>query len=102
MSTNTYEDNLKNVVLGLLTHRNLDELLENIIRSAGQIVNTTHGEIDLVDEKAGQLNTRVSMGMFREITRIPVKKGNGLSGKKDPGWFSSTCRRPVNRSSAPS
>jgi diguanylate cyclase (GGDEF)-like protein len=81
MSTNTYEDILKNVALGLLAHRNLDELLENIIRSAGQIVNTTHGYIDLVDEKAGQLNTRVSMGMFRDITRIPVKKGNGLSGK---------------------
>jgi diguanylate cyclase (GGDEF)-like protein len=81
MATNTYEDILKNVVLGLLAHRNLDELLENIIRSAGQIVNTTHGYIDLVDEKAGQLNTRVSMGMFRDIARIPVKKGDGLSGK---------------------
>jgi diguanylate cyclase (GGDEF)-like protein len=81
MATNTYEDILKNVVLGLLAHRNLDELLENIIRSAGQIVNTTHGEIDLVDEKAGQLNTKVSMGMFRDIAHIPGKKGDGLSGK---------------------
>ena len=81
MTTNTYEDILKNVVLGLLTNRNLDELLENIIRSAGQIVNTTHGQIDLVDEKAGQLNTRVTMGMFRDITRVPVKKGDGFSGK---------------------
>jgi diguanylate cyclase (GGDEF)-like protein len=81
MTTNTYEDILKTVVLGLLTNRNLDELLENIICSAGRIVNTTHGCIDLVDEKAEQLNTRVSMGMFRAITRVPVKKGNGLSGK---------------------
>jgi diguanylate cyclase (GGDEF)-like protein len=81
MTTNTYEDILKNVVPGLLTNRNLDELLENIIHSAGQIVNTTHGYLDLVDERAGQLNTRASMGMFRDITRVPVKKGNGLSGK---------------------
>jgi len=28
MATSTYEDILKNVVLGLLTNRNLDELLE--------------------------------------------------------------------------
>ncbi len=81
MSTNTYEDILKTVVIGLLTNRNLDELLENIIHSAGQIVNTTHGAIDLVDEKAGQLSTRVSMGMFRDITRVPIRKGTGLSGK---------------------
>jgi diguanylate cyclase (GGDEF)-like protein len=81
MTANTHEDILRTVVLGLLTNRNLDELLENVIRSAGRIVNTTHGCIDLVDEKTGQLNTRVPMGMFRDITRVPVKKGDGLSGK---------------------
>jgi GAF domain-containing protein len=81
MSINTYEDILKTVVIGLLTNRNLDELLENIIHSAGQIVNTRHGAIDLVDEKAGQLSTRVAMGMFRDITRVPIRKGTGLSGK---------------------
>lgn len=81
MTKNSFEEILQKVVLGLLTHHNLEQLLEAIILSAGQIVHTTHGYIDMVDEEAGQLNTRVSMGLFKDIPRVPVQKGHGLSGK---------------------
>lgn len=81
MTDNEYRDVLHNITLGLLARRNLDDLLENILSAAGQIMKTQHGFIDLVSSRTNDLRIIVKMGMFDEMPNMPSKPGQGLVGK---------------------
>ncbi|MEW6401167.1 MAG: diguanylate cyclase [Chloroflexota bacterium] len=81
MTDNPYGTFLQKIILDLLARRNLNELLENILAAAGEIVNTSHGFIDLVSEPEGDLRMRVQMGLFQHMVNIPLKPGQGLVGK---------------------
>jgi diguanylate cyclase (GGDEF)-like protein len=81
LTAGTYGDFLQKIILDLLARRNLNELLENILAAAGQIVNTKHGFVDLVNETTGDLRMGARMGFFQSITNMPSKPGEGLVGR---------------------
>jgi diguanylate cyclase (GGDEF)-like protein len=80
MAFDTYLNTLQNIILGLLARRHLDELLVNIVESACQIINTANGFIDLVDEETNMLHPMVATGLYHRYLRMPLKKGEGMSG----------------------
>jgi diguanylate cyclase (GGDEF)-like protein len=81
MTADTYVNTLQTIILGLLARRDLDKLLESIVESACQLVNTSNGFIDLVDEEAGVLKPMVATGLYHRYIRTPLKLGEGMSGQ---------------------
>ncbi len=81
MAVNTYLNTLQNTIIGLLARRDLNELLESIVESACQIVDTPNGFIDLVEEEANVLRPMVATGLYHRYIRTPLKLGEGLSGQ---------------------
>jgi transcriptional regulator with GAF, ATPase, and Fis domain len=81
MVDDAYGHFLQKIILDLLARRNLNELLENILGAAGEIVNSSHGFVDLVSEAEGDLRMRVQMGLFEQMSNMPLKPGEGLVGR---------------------
>lgn len=81
MAADAYARTLHHITLGLLARRDLGELLENVISSAGQIAHTTNVYIALVDEETNLIRPMVTMGVFRDQTLSSLKSGEGLSGR---------------------
>ncbi len=81
MTDSKYGNFLQKIILDLLARRNLNELLENILAAAGQIVNTPHGFVDLMNETTGDLRMMAETGLFEKMPNMPSKPGQGLVGK---------------------
>ncbi len=76
-----YLEALHDVSLGLLARRDLNELLEDLVKRAGELVGSDSGFLDLVDAETGQLRPTVGTGALRESLRHPVARGEGLAGR---------------------
>ncbi len=77
---NEYLTALQETTLDLISRLDLDSLLENIVRRAGQLVGTTAGFLDLVEPGVDRLQPRVGMGALTESLKFPVVRGEGLAG----------------------
>jgi PAS domain S-box-containing protein len=72
---------LHETTLGLISHLDLDDLLQGLITRAGQLFGTPHGFIDLVDPDKGVLDRKVGVGVFDQSIVYSRKPGEGLAGK---------------------
>jgi PAS domain S-box-containing protein len=71
---------LQETTLDLVSQLDLDHLLHNVVRRAGQLVGTSSGFLDLVGTDTGQLMPKVGLGALEASLRFPVRSGVGLSG----------------------
>jgi PAS domain S-box-containing protein len=72
---------LHETTLGLINRLDLQELLQALISRAGQLLDTTHGFIYLVDCEKQILECRVGGGIFAGVLGSTLRMGQGLSGK---------------------
>jgi two-component system cell cycle sensor histidine kinase/response regulator CckA len=71
---------LQETTLDLLSQLDLDRLLENIVRRAGQLFDTPSGQLDLYDPQSNRLSTRVWLGKLAESPKFSVAPGEGVVG----------------------
>ena len=77
---NEYLVALQETALEMISQLDLDTLLENIVRRAGQLVGTDAGLLDLVDPVTNKLKPHVGTGSLAESLEHPVQPGEGLAG----------------------
>lgn len=77
---NTFLTALHDTTLGLMRRLNLNELLENIITRAGELIGTEHGYVHLAETDADELRMRVGIGLYQDFVGTRVKPGQGLAG----------------------
>lgn len=77
---NRYLAALQETMIDLISQVDVNELLQNIAKRAGQLMNTTAYFLDLVDPATGQLVPRVGAGALDESLSHPVKMGEGVAG----------------------
>jgi diguanylate cyclase (GGDEF)-like protein/PAS domain S-box-containing protein len=78
---NDYLAALAETMLDLSSRLNLDDILESIVRRAGQLLGTPHGFIDLLEPESERLIPRVAVGALSDSIQYEVKPGEGLAGK---------------------
>ncbi|HEY3310585.1 MAG TPA: PAS domain S-box protein [Anaerolineales bacterium] len=72
---------LRETTLELISERDLDTLLKNIIRRAGLLVGTDSGFIDLVDADGQRLRPQLGEGALAASLQFESALGEGLAGK---------------------
>jgi len=78
---NEYLAALHDTTLGLISRLDLDDLLEALVRRAGQLLGTPHGFIYLAAPGGAELERKVGVGVFN-VDRAPrIRRGEGLTGK---------------------
>lgn len=77
---NTYLTALHDTTLGLMRRLDLDELLQNIITRAAELVGTEHGYVHLIEPSGTELRMRVGIGIYQDFIGTRVKPGQGLAG----------------------
>jgi signal transduction histidine kinase/HAMP domain-containing protein len=78
---NEYLAALHETTLGLMSRLELKDLLETLVRRAGQLLGTPHGFIYLVASDEAELERQVGVGIFHDDTAPRLRRGEGLSGK---------------------
>lgn len=77
---NEYLVALQETTLDLLSHLEINALLENIVRRAGLLMGTASGYLDLLETRSGLLLPQVGMGALVESLQHPVQLGKGVTG----------------------
>ena len=72
---------LHETALGLIGRLDLDDLLEAILKRAGQLLGTPHGFVYLVGPGEAHLERRLRAGAFSQLRDRRLKPGEGLAGK---------------------
>jgi PAS domain S-box-containing protein len=72
---------LHETTLGLISRLDLGDLLEALVRRAGQLLDTSHGFIYLTSGDGTALECRVGVGAFSHLIDTRMAPGEGLSGK---------------------
>lgn len=78
---NEYLAALHETTLGIVGRLKLDELLETLVYRAGQLLQTSHGYVYLVDKKTSELECKVGVGAFAQMIGLRLAPGEGLAGK---------------------
>ncbi|HDQ73248.1 MAG TPA: PAS domain S-box protein, partial [Chloroflexi bacterium] len=76
-----YLAGLHETTLGLISRLDLNDLLEALVRRAGQLLDTPNGFIYLADSDGTALECRVGVGIFSDLIGARIGAGEGLSGK---------------------
>lgn len=71
---------LQETTIELLSHLDLDALLEKIVNRAGTLIGTSGGYLDLVDEASGILRPKVGIGILAKSLTYTVQPGEGVTG----------------------
>ncbi len=77
---NEYLAALQETMLDLISRLNLDNLLENIVKRAGQLLGTPHCYLDLVEPETGRLKPKIGVGALSQSLQFEVKPGEGVAG----------------------
>ncbi len=77
---NAYLTALHDTTLGLMRRLDLEELLQNIIARAGELIGTEHGYVHLIEPNGQALRMRVGIGLYRDLIGTIAKPGQGLAG----------------------
>lgn len=80
-SNNAYYVALQNVSVELMQRRDLQSLLQDIIKRAGELVGTQNGYVFLLDAETQEMIMRVGVGTYQEFVGTKAKRGNGLAGQ---------------------
>ena len=78
---NEYLAALHETTLGLMSRLELKDLLETLVRRAGQLLGTPHGFIYLVASDRAELERQVGVGIFHEDKSPRLRRGEGLAGR---------------------
>jgi len=78
---NEYLAALHETSLGLITRLELQDLLEALVTRAGQMLNTPHGYIQIVEPDAKEIICKVGVGMFTQLIGFRLALGEGLGGR---------------------
>jgi GAF domain-containing protein len=78
---NDYLEALHETAIGLISHLDLDELLEDIISRAGQLVGAAHSYVYLVNPRSGELERKVGVGIYSQSIGFVIKPGEGVAGR---------------------
>jgi two-component sensor histidine kinase len=77
---NEYLAALQETTLDLISRLNLDNLLENIVKRAGQLLGTAHCYLDLIEPGTSRLKPKVGRGALRQSLEFEVQPGEGVAG----------------------
>ncbi|MCX6028328.1 MAG: PAS domain S-box protein [Chloroflexi bacterium] len=80
LQQNEYLMALQRTALDLISQLDLNTLLENIVKRAGQLMGTSSGYLDLVDPATGELKPQVGLGALAESLQFQVQSGEGVAG----------------------
>ena len=78
---NAYLAALHDTTLGLMSRLDLSGLLETIISRAGELLDTPHGYVTLLDDSDEFLEMKVGIGFFNQTIGLRLKRGEGASGQ---------------------
>ena len=78
---NQYLNILHETAIGLISRREIDELLQDIIEQAARLAGTENGYIHLYDSATDELVIRFGIGKFKKAINTRLKPGQGLAGK---------------------
>jgi GAF domain-containing protein len=78
---NEYLAALHATTLGLISRLDLGELLEDIVSRAGQLLETPHGFMFLLEPGEEEFEQKVGLGIFAETIGVRLKQGEGASGR---------------------
>ncbi len=67
--------------LGVMHRLEIDDLLHEVLVRAGELTDTNHGYIDLIQGDQQALVTRAAIGVFQEEETAPSTRGEGLVGR---------------------
>ncbi len=77
---NEYLAALQETTFDLISQLDLNSLLENIVKRAGQLVGTSSGFLDLIEPETNQLRPHVGLGALAESLKFNVQPGTGVAG----------------------
>jgi signal transduction histidine kinase/CheY-like chemotaxis protein len=72
---------LQETRVGVLSHLQLTDLLEDIVERAAALVGTQHGFVYLLEPGGETMRRRVAIGAVAEFGNRSIKPGQGLSGR---------------------
>jgi PAS domain S-box-containing protein len=72
---------LHETTLGVISHLDIEELLQSLVERAVSLVDASFGFVDLVNPEADELEVTVGTGWYRENIGARAKRGEALSGK---------------------
>ncbi|MEE4356984.1 MAG: 7TM diverse intracellular signaling domain-containing protein [Desulfococcaceae bacterium] len=78
--SNEYLEHLNETVLGLIRRLDISDLLTAIVSRAGQLMETPHGFIYLVNSEEDVLENKYSTGILSDFVGLKLKRGEGLAG----------------------
>ena len=78
---NEYLAALHETTVGLISRLDVKELLETLIIRAGQLLNTAHGFIYLLEPGQAEMECKVGVGALNQLVGSRRKPGEGLTGK---------------------
>jgi PAS domain S-box-containing protein len=78
---NEYLSALHETALGLMNRLELEDVLENIITRAAQLLGVPHGYIYLVEPGETEIKWKLGVGMFSAAPLHSIKPGEGLTGQ---------------------
>ena len=78
---NAYLAALQETTLGLISRPSLTNLLEDIIKRAGDLLGTPHGFIYLVEPSGELITMQIATGLHHDGIGHQLVKGQGLSGR---------------------
>jgi GAF domain-containing protein len=84
---NEYLETLHKTAVELISHLDLNVLLEDILTRAAQLLGTEHSYIYLVDSVVKEVKLKVGIGIFSERVGSKLEPNEGLTGKV---WQSGT------------
>lgn len=77
---NEYLMSLQQTTLEIISQTDLEELLENIVKRACDLMDNSSGFLDLVDQKTDRLVPKIGIGALKDALKYEVKPGEGLAG----------------------
>ncbi len=78
---NEYLAALHDTTLGLVSRLDLQDLLETLVTRAGQLLNTPHGFVYVLEPGASAVKCQVGTGILSATVGLRMKPGEGLAGK---------------------
>jgi signal transduction histidine kinase/CheY-like chemotaxis protein/PAS domain-containing protein len=78
---NEYLAALHATTLGLISRLELEELLQAIVARAGQLLETPHGFMYLLEPGEEAIEQKVGVGTFAQAIGYRLKRGEGVSGR---------------------
>ncbi len=71
---------LQDTTVAMVSHLDVDELLQTIVTRAGALVGTPHGYVFLLDPQTGEMTMRVGTGTYANLVGTHARFGEGLAG----------------------